>query len=45
MSQTNKLDVNNSTREGLRVKFAQVYNADTKTTTVYTLDPNNSIKK
>ena len=45
MSQTNKLDVNNSTREGLRVKFAQVYNADTKTTTVYTLAPNNSIKK
>lgn len=45
MNRTNKLDVNNSTREGLRVKFAQMYNADTKTTTVYTLAPNNSIKK
>lgn len=45
MSGTNKLDVNNITTEGSRVKFAQVYNADTKTTTVYTLTPDNSIKK
>ena len=45
MNKTNKLDVSNSTKEGLRVKFAQIYNADTKTTTVYTLASNNSIKK
>lgn len=45
MSGTNKLDVNNITTEGSRVKFAQVYNADTKNTTVYTLAPDNSIKK
>ena len=45
MNGTNKLDINNVTTEGLRVKFAQVYNADTKNTTVYTLASNNSIKK
>ena len=45
ISGTNKLDVNNITIEGLRVKFAQVYNADAKTTTVYTLASDNSIKK
>lgn len=43
--ETNKLDVNNITIEGLRVKFAQVYDADAKTTTVYTLASDNSIKK
>lgn len=45
MSGTNKLDINNVTTEGLRVKFAQVYDADAKTTTVYTLASDNSIKK
>lgn len=45
ISGTNKLDVNNITIEGLRVKFAQVYDADAKTTTVYTLASDNSIKK
>lgn len=45
ISENNKLDVNNITTEGLRVKFAQVYDADAKTTTVYTLASDNSIKK